>query len=101
MTTGLLTSTSLKRKSGIEVFQEERQRAQQSQCTDLTSASGYLVEFLFSLVRELEEAVEHLREKLEMNEKSDLGVLAEEMRRDEESMWTLLFNQMIPLDCSS
>ncbi|EGF98612.1 uncharacterized protein MELLADRAFT_69182 [Melampsora larici-populina 98AG31] len=35
-------------------------------------------------VRDLEEAVEDLRLKLEMNEKSDLSILAEEMRREEE-----------------
>ncbi|EGG00782.1 uncharacterized protein MELLADRAFT_92930 [Melampsora larici-populina 98AG31] len=52
------------KRSGVDVFQEERNRAQQ--------------------IRELEEAVEHLRLKLEMNEKSDLTVLADEMRRDEE-----------------
>lgn len=52
------------RKSGVEVFQEERQRAQQ--------------------IRQLEESVEDLRLKLEMNVKSDMSVLAEEMRREEE-----------------
>ena len=40
-------------------------------------------------VRELEDAVEQLRERMETNEKSDLSALAEEMRQDESSMWDL------------
>lgn len=52
------------RKSGIEVFKEERKRAQQ--------------------IQELAESVENLKFQLETNAKSDLSVLAEELRREEE-----------------
>ncbi|EGF98816.1 uncharacterized protein MELLADRAFT_69036 [Melampsora larici-populina 98AG31] len=37
-------------------------------------------------VQQLEESVENLRLKMEMNEKSDLTVLADEMRRDKEDL---------------
>ncbi|EGG01638.1 uncharacterized protein MELLADRAFT_91904 [Melampsora larici-populina 98AG31] len=58
-----VSGKSLKSKSGVEVFQEERRQAQK--------------------IRELEDAVEQLRVRMETNEKSDLSALAEEMRQDE------------------
>lgn len=57
-------SGKFSKKSGVEVFKEERQRVQK--------------------IQDLEESIEELRSKLETNEKCDMSVLADEMRREEE-----------------